>query len=44
MRTVLFTQEEIKDVIQYAADRYITIIPGREFPDMRLPLWLLIRN
>lgn len=27
-----FTQEEIKDVIQYAADRYITIIPEIELP------------
>lgn len=27
-----FTQEEIKDVIQYAADRYITIIPEVELP------------
>lgn len=27
-----FTQEEIKDVIQYAADRYVTIIPEIELP------------
>ena len=27
-----FTQEEIKDVIRYAADRYITIIPEIELP------------
>ena len=27
-----FTQEEIKDVIQYAADRYITIIPEIDLP------------
>lgn len=27
-----FTQEEIKEVIQYAADRYITIIPEIELP------------
>lgn len=27
-----FTQEEIKDVIQYAAERYITIIPEIELP------------
>ncbi len=27
-----YTQEEIKDVIQYAADRYITIIPEVDLP------------
>ena len=27
-----YTQEEIKDIVQYAADRYITIIPEIEMP------------
>ena len=29
---VYYTQQQIKDVIQYAADRYITIIPEIEMP------------
>jgi hexosaminidase len=28
----LYTQEEIKDVVKYAADRYVTIIPEIELP------------
>lgn len=27
-----YTQEEVKDVVQYAADRYVTIIPEIEMP------------
>jgi hexosaminidase len=27
-----YTQEEVKDVVQYAADRYITVIPEIEMP------------
>lgn len=27
-----YTQEEIKDIVQYAADRYITIVPEIEMP------------
>ena len=27
-----YTQEEIKEIVKYAADRYITIIPEIEMP------------
>ncbi|MGL5682795.1 MAG: beta-N-acetylhexosaminidase [Marinifilaceae bacterium] len=31
-----YTQEQIKDIVKYAADRYITVIPEIEFPNHAL--------
>ena len=33
-----YTQEEIKEVVKYAADRYITVIPEIEMPGHSLPV------
>ena len=33
-----YTQEEIKEVVKYAQDRYITVIPEIEMPGHSLPV------
>ena len=39
-----YTQDQIRDVINYAAERHITIIPEIDMPGHQLAPWLLTRN
>ncbi len=39
-----YTQEEVKDIVKYAADRFITIVPEIELPGHELAAISLIRN